>query len=188
VYSNDPDERNFSPLKAGGKVAVAVQGNLQPDDSNEDYSDDANEIEEDLHIEISKSQRIDETIENLKQEHKTRFAGLLIDYIEHCLDKGGNSGEKPLFEVARERAEDKDSKFKLIKAYNALLDELAHNEQLQEIAESESIAHYLNVPQKVDLGIACDLLLDLLRYEDADIMNATIAVHEHDTAKRKNST
>ena len=48
----------------------------------------ATEEEEDtMRIEISKNQRIDETIETMESLHKTKFAGELSEYIENNIEK-----------------------------------------------------------------------------------------------------
>ena len=45
------------------------------------------EEDDTMRIEISKNQRIDETIESMESLHKTKFAGELSEYIENNIDK-----------------------------------------------------------------------------------------------------
>jgi len=52
-------------------------------------------------------------------------------------------------------------KFKLIQAYNRLLQKFSKDKTLS---------------SEFDLGIPCDLLLDLLRYEDSEILNPNLVV------------
>ena len=70
------------------------------------------EEDDTMKIEISKNQRIDETIESLESQHKTRFAGELSEYVENNIESFaqqlmGQSVPKPLFEAAREVTADR---------------------------------------------------------------------------------
>ena len=85
---------------------------------------------------------------------KTMLAGVLLDYVSKNL-----AGKQNLFVKARETAKDRDLKFKLVEIYNRFLDRMCD----QELSE-------------FDVGIACDFLLDLLRYDSSEILNAAVIV------------
>ena len=61
-----------------------------------------------------------------------------------------------MFEKPREVAADRKMKYLLIEKYNELGDNFAWDHSL---------------PNLFDVGIPCDLLFDLMRYENADIMD-----------------
>lgn len=87
------------------------------------------------------------------------FAGLLCEYIEFNLEtysKSKKAESFTLFEKSRETSADRELKFKLIKKYN---------EHLHKFSKDQTLA------KEFDLGIPCDLLLDLLRYEESEILN-----------------
>lgn len=67
-----------------------------------------------------------------------------------------------MFERTRETGKDREMKFKLIETYNRVLDKMCEEEQ-----------------KEFDLGIACDFLLDLLRYESSEILNAAVIVQDY---------
>ena len=90
--------------------------------------------------------------------HKTMIAGVLLSYISKNLQ---NTQLINLFEKTRETNQHRDSKFKLIDTYNRMLDKMCEFEGAD-----------------FDLGIACDFLLDLLRYESSEILNAAVIVQD----------
>ena len=117
-----------------------------------------------MKVSIGTSLRMDDTIDGMGVERKTRFAGYLADYIENNLPRYSGSGEnKPsLFDRSRENRTDRELKFKLIRRFN----------------ERPSRFPNANFNNEFDLGIACDLMLDLLRYEDAEILNPSVVVQD----------
>ena len=127
------------------------------------------EEDETMKINISKNQRIDETIEGLEAQHKTKFAGELSEYVENNLEMFAvnqmtQSLPKPLFEAARETTPDRLMKMKLIKKYNELM---------------SKFSDATDMDKEFDIGIPCDLLLDLLRYEDKEILNPSLVVQDY---------
>ena len=132
------------------------------EDSKSDFEDEAQRssnfdpaMDESMQIVINPSMRMDDTIDGIGLERKTRFAGYIVDYVENNLPKyAATSAEgtiKPsLFDKSRESRTERDLKFKLIKRFN----------------ERPSRFPNKNYNQEFDLGIPCDLLLDLFRYED----------------------
>jgi len=117
-----------------------------------------------MRVSIGKAMRMDDTIDGMGLERKTRFAGYVVDYIENNLPRYAASGDgKPtLFDKSRENRTDRELKFKLIRKFN---------EQPSRFPNS-------NHSSEFDLGIACDLLLDLFRYEDAEILNPSVIVQD----------
>ena len=75
----------------------------------------------------------------------------------------GQSVPKPLFEAARETTPDRLMKMKLIAKYNELMQRFSD----------------VRLDKEFDLGIPCDLLLDLLRYEDKEILNPALVVQDY---------
>ena len=132
------------------------------EDSKSDFEDEAQRssnfdpaMDESMQIAINPSLRMDDTIDGIGLERKTRFAGYIVDYVENNLPKyAASSAEgtiKPsLFDKSRESRTERDLKFKLIKRFN----------------ERPSRFPNKNYNMEFDLGIPCDLLLDLFRYED----------------------
>ena len=100
---------------------------------------------------------MDDTIDSMGIERKTRFAGYIVDYVENNLPRYVSSGQnKPsLFDRPRETKSYRELKFKLMKRFN----------------ERPSRFPNSNFNNEFDLGIPCDLLLDLFRYEDEEILN-----------------
>ena len=126
-----------------------------------------------MHIEIPASRQIDPTIDGISLERKTRFAGYIIDYIENNLPRyaAGSTENKPsLFEYAREKGPDREMKFTLIERFN----------------EKPSRFPNQNFNSQFDLGIACDLLLDLLRYEDNEILNPVLVYQDYKQTAKNN--
>ena len=76
----------------------------------------------------------------------------------------GQSVPKPLFEGARETTPDRLMKMKLIAKYNELMSRFSDAQGLD---------------KEFDLGIPCDLLLDLLRYEEKEILNPALVVQDY---------
>ena len=103
-------------------------------------------------ITLDKRERMDETIDQMGIEKKTKLAGYIVDYVENNLERYASGGDnKPsLFDKARETRIDRESKFKLMRRFN----------------ERPSRFPNQNYNSEFDLGIPCDLLLDLFRYED----------------------
>lgn len=119
-----------------------------------------------LKIEVNSQQRIDETIEGMDSEKKLKFAGLVCEYIEknfQAFATSKNAQSITLFERPRETNVDRGLKFKLITSYNKLHVNFSSDKSLA---------------SEFDLGIACDLLLDLLRYEDSEIVNPNLVVQD----------
>ena len=119
-----------------------------------------------LRIEISKNQRIDETIEVMRPELKTKFACELFEYVEEnielfAVNQMGQSLPKPLFEAARETTPDRLMKMKCINKFNEFMSRFSNQKDMDAL---------------FDIGIPCDLLLDLLRYEDKEILNPSLVV------------
>ena len=71
--------------------------------------------------------------------------------------------ETTLFEKPRETNKDRGLKFKTIELYNALKEKFGRDSSLLDVA---------------DIGIPCDLMLDLLRYERQEVMNVELVVKE----------
>lgn len=102
----------------------------------------------------------------MDSEKKLKFAGVLCEYIEiNILEFAGSKKAETItfFDRARETNVDRGMKFKLITRYNELLDKFSNEKTLA---------------QDFDLGIPCDLLLDLLRYEDSEILNPNLVVQD----------
>ena len=117
-----------------------------------------------MRIAVSTTNRIDETIESMDSEKKLKFAGMLCEYIEFNIQAFATSKKAEstlLFEKPRETNVDRGLKFKLVQAYNRLLLKFSKDQSLS---------------NEFDLGIPCDLLLDLLRYEDSEILNPNLVV------------
>ena len=74
--------------------------------------------------------------------------------------------------MARETQPDRTMKVSLLKRYN-------------ELKARFSDAHGLE--KEFDLGIPCDLLLDLLRYEDKEILNPALVVQDFKQSQRQAS-
>ena len=127
--------------------------------------------DETMKISIPKTMRMDDMLENLGTERKTRFAGYLVDYIENNLDRYANlPGKKPaLFDKSRENDQNRALKFSLIRRFN----EKPHRFPNQDFND------------EFDLGIACDLLLDLFRYENQEIINPAIIVQDFKQMQKK---
>ena len=109
--------------------------------------------------------RMDDTIDSMGLERKTKFAGYLVDYIENNLPRysANSDGSKhSLFDKSRENRTDRELKFKLLRKFN----------------ERPSRFPNSNFNEVFDLGIACDLLFDLFRYEDAEILNPSVIVQD----------
>lgn len=121
-------------------------------------------MDESMQITINPSMRMDDTIDGIGLERKTRFAGYIVDYVENNLQRyaaAGGEGTKPsLFDKSRESRTERDLKFKLIKRFN----------------ERPSRFPNKNYNMEFDLGIPCDLLLDLFRYEDNEKLNPSVIV------------
>ena len=75
----------------------------------------------------------------------------------------GQSTPRLLFEVGRETTPDRLMKMKLINKYNELMSKFSDEP---------------NLDKEFDLGIPCDLLLDLLRYEESEILNPSLVVQD----------
>jgi len=73
-------------------------------------------MDETMRISFSKEMRIQTMVEGMQLEHKTRFAGYIVDYIENNLSRYAATSEtKPtLFDRPREAKTDRELKFKLI--------------------------------------------------------------------------
>jgi hypothetical protein len=97
---------------------------------------------------------------------KTMLAGVLLDYITMNF---GNRGTVLLFEKPRENKSDREMKFKLIDKYNELLDRMTVLENAE-----------------FDLGIPCDLLLDLLRFERETILNPAVIIQDYKQQTSRN--
>lgn len=120
-----------------------------------------------LKVMVSSQNRIDETIEGMDSEKKLKFAGIICEYIENNLQAFASSKKAEtiaLFEKPRETNVDRGLKFKLIVNYNKLLMKFSTDKTLA---------------SEFDLGIACDLLLDLLRYEDSEIVNPNLVAQDY---------
>ena len=120
--------------------------------------------DETMKILIPNTKRMDDIIDGMGIERKTRFAGYLGDYIENNIEGYAlASGTKPsLFDLAREKDTDRGLKIQLIRRFN---------EKPHRFPNS-------NFNNEFDLGIACDLMLDLFRYEDGEILNPSIIVQD----------
>mmetsp|Transcript_35734 Transcript_35734/g.47018 ORF Transcript_35734/g.47018 Transcript_35734/m.47018 type:complete len:245 (-) Transcript_35734:797-1531(-) len=130
-------------------------------------------MDETMKVSIGASMRMDDTIDSMGLERKTRFAGYIVDYIENNLPRYASLGEsKPsLFDRSRENRTDRELKFRLIRKFN----------------ERPSRFPNSNFNNEFDLGIACDLLFDLFRYEDAEILNPSVVVQDFKQSQ-KNGT
>lgn len=128
------------------------EGDFEEEGQRSSNFDPAND--ESMQITIASSMNIDDTIDGIGLERKTRFAGYIVDYVENNLPRyaaGSEDGSKPsLFDKPRETRAERELKFKLIRRFN----------------ERPSRFPNKNFNAEFDLGIPCDLLLDLFRYED----------------------
>ena len=119
----------------------------------------------DFKIKIGALKRIDETIENLSTPHRVAFFKSLVLYVNQNMEsyaKSANQKTPGLFDKPRESKADRELKFKLINRFNVEQDSFKNG----------------NFSSDFDLGIPCDLMLDLLRYEERDVMNPSLAVQE----------
>ena len=117
----------------------------------------------DPRITVPASLRIDDLVESIPKITKTMFAGVLLDYVQLNFK---NRGTVLLFERTRETAADREAKFRLVTTYNRLLD------RTSSLGWQEA---------QWDLGIPCDLLLDLLRFESgpASILNPAVVCQDY---------
>lgn len=116
-----------------------------------------------MKIEIPHTKRMDDIIDGMGTERKTRFAGYLGDYIENNVEKHASMPACPsLFDKAREKDVERNLKIQLIRRFN---------EKPHRFPNSD-------FSNEFDLGIACDLLLDLFRYENEEILNPSIIVQD----------
>jgi hypothetical protein len=88
-----------------------------------------------MKINVSSSNRIDETIEGMDSEKKLKFAGMLCEYIENNIQAFAVMATKKtetmtLFEKSRETNMDRGLKFKLINHYNNLLQRFSKEKSL----------------------------------------------------------
>ena len=68
---------------------------------------------------INNSLSMDATIDGMGIEHKTKFAGYLVDYIENNIPRYAQLADKPaIFENPRETGKERELKLKLIKKFN----------------------------------------------------------------------
>ena len=132
-----------------------------PERKNSSY--DAS-MDETMRVSIGATMRMDDTIDGMGIERKTKFAGYVVDYIENNMPRyaAGGDGKPSLFDKSRENRTDRELKFKLIRKFN----------------ERPSRFPNSNFNNEFDLGIACDLLLDLFRYEDDEILNPSVIVQD----------
>ena len=72
--------------------------------------------------------------------------------------------------MARETQPDRTMKVSLLKRYNELKARFSDTHGLE---------------KEFDLGIPCDLLLDLLRYEDKEILNPALVVQDFKQSQRQ---
>lgn len=88
------------------------------------------------------------------------FAGVVLDYISinlsNCTSRSGSS----LFLKPREVQADREMKFALITLYNRQLDKM--------------VGH--TPDSTFDIGVACDCLLDLFRYESGEIIDQNLVL------------
>lgn len=116
-----------------------------------------------MKIDIPGTRRMDDIIDGMGTERKTRFAGYLGDYIENNIEKhAAKLGSVSLFDKAREKDTERALKILLIRRFN---------EKPHRFPNSDFSSEF-------DLGIACDLLLDLFRYENEEILNPSIIVQD----------
>ena len=126
-----------------------------------------------MKMEIHPSMRMDDTIDAMGIERKTRFAGYIVDYVENNLSRYAASGrDSPsLFDKPRENRSDRELKFKLIRRFN----------------ERPSRFPNQNFNSEFDLGIPCDLLFDLFRYEDLEKLNPSVIVQDFKACQKNNT-
>ena len=148
---------------------------FEEEDANQRSSNFDPAMDESMQIVIHPSQRMDDTIDGIGLERKTRFAGYIVDYVENNLPRYAASSVegtlKPsLFDKSRESRPERDLKFKLIKRFN----------------ERPSRFPNKNYNAEFDLGIPCDLLLDLFRYEDQEKLNPSVIVQDFKQCQKNN--
>ena len=126
-----------------------------------------------MKIVIKNRGEMDGTIDAMGLEKKTRFAGYVVDYVENNIARYSAKGDKipTLFDKARESRSDRESKYKLIDRFN----------------ERPSRFPNQNYNHEFDLGIPCDLLLDLFRYEDVEILNPSIISQDFKQCQKQNT-
>ena len=105
----------------------------------------------------------------MRPELKTKFACELFEYVEENIDmfavnQMGQTLPKPLFEAARETTPDRMMKMKCINKFNEFMSRFSDQKDMDTM---------------FDIGIPCDLLLDLLRYEDKEILNPSLVVQDY---------
>lgn len=150
------------------------EGNKTRDNITPDQDDTQIETPKiDFKIKIGALKRIDETIENLSNPHRVAFFKSLVVYVNTNMETYSKSATQKtpgLFDKPRESKADRELKFKLINRFNVEQDSFKNGK------------FYMDF----DLGIACDLMLDLLRYEEQDVMNPSLAVQDFIQAQNKN--
>lgn len=149
-----------SPTGRGGQDGVEDYGEEEESPSKSSSYDPS--MDETMRINIDKQMRMDDTIDSMGLERKTRLAGYIVDYVENNLPRYvSGEGTKPsLFDKSRENRADRELKFKLMKKFNVAPSRFPNS----------------NFNSEFDLGIPCDLLLDLFRYEDEEILNPSVIV------------
>ena len=161
------------------KVDLAHKEIQKQEEEDEYYDEEEDDLPtaeaQKLRIMVSPASRIDETIEGMESEKKLKFAGMLCEYIEiniQAFTRSKKAETTSLFEKPRETNVDRGMKFKLITRYNELLDKFSRDKTLD---------------KDFDLGIPCDLLLDLLRYEDSEILNPNLVVQDFAICQKQGS-
>ena len=157
------------------RLTGAAQSNVTPikavdsdsDGETNQFGSGGSPLEETMGIEIVRN-AIQPTVENITSQTKLMLAGVLQQYIQvktANLVNNSKRVDKPWFEKSRETDLDREMKFNLIKAFNN---------------QDPGLTGGQSLDKQFDVGIACDLLLDLLRYEEDIILDPRKVIEKYE--------